>query len=421
MKIVADENIPYVEEAFGSLGEVTTLPGRRIDALSLRGAEILLVRSITRVDAPLLEGSRVRFVGTATIGTDHIHEEYLRSRGIAFTSAPGSNANSVAEYVAAALLTIGRRRHFRLKGKTVGVVGVGNCGSHIVKKARALGMRVLLNDPPLRRRTGDEKFRPINELFCADILTLHVPLTYEGIDATHHLVDEAFLRELRPQCILINSSRGEVVDNRALASALDSREIGGAVLDVWENEPNIDLQVLERVDLATSHIAGYSLDGKANATAMIYRAACEFLGVEMKWEVMSALPKPYCERIEIPGHTQPGTAPCREHPGRVTAISLATDGKSDEEIIADTVRQVYDIERDDAALRELRRADAGEQGAFFDRLRRHYPVRREFHNTEVVLPESALQLADALTGLGFRVRKSAECSDSRSADPRSDL
>ncbi len=407
MKIVADENIPYVEEAFGGLGDVTTLPGRRIDTLSLRGAEILLVRSITRVDATLLEGSRVRFVGTATIGTDHINQEYLRSRGIAFTSAPGSNANSVAEYVAAATLAIARRKHLRLKGKTVGVIGVGNCGSRFVKKARALGMRALLNDPPLRRRTGDEKFRPINELFCADILTLHVPLTYEGIDATYHLVDEAFLRELSPQCILINSSRGAVVDNRALASALDSRRIGGAVLDVWENEPNIDLEVLERVDLATSHIAGYSLDGKANATAMLYRAACEFLGVETRWEVRSALPKPYCERIEIPG--------------RGTATSLATDATSDEDIIADTVRQVYDIKRDDAALRQLPRVDAGERGDFFDRLRRDYPARREFRNTEVVLPDSALQLANALRGLGFRVRESAERSDSRSADPRSDL
>ncbi|NQT84941.1 4-phosphoerythronate dehydrogenase, partial [bacterium] len=219
MKIVADENIPYVKEAFGSLGDVIPLPGRKIAPASVVDAEILLVRSITEVNASLLEGSRVRFVGTATIGTDHVDEEYLHSRGIAFASAPGSNANSVAEYVVAALLTTARRKNFPLKGKTIGVIGVGNCGSRVAKKAEALGMRVLLNDPPLWRQTGNKRFRPLEELFSADILTLHVPLTYEGIDATYHLVDEAFLSKLRPECILMNTSRGPVVDNLALATA----------------------------------------------------------------------------------------------------------------------------------------------------------------------------------------------------------
>ncbi len=404
MRTIADENIPYVEEAFGRLGEVVTLPGRKIDAASVRDAEILLVRSITKVDASLLERTHVRFVGTATIGTDHVDEEYLRSRGIAFASAPGSNANSVAEYVVAALLTLAGKKNLRLKGKTIGIIGVGNCGSRVVTKAEALGMRVLLNDPPLRRQTGDETFRPLEELFCADILTLHVPLTYEGMDATYHLADEVFLSKLRPECILINTSRGAVVDNQTLLAALNSGSIGGVVLDVWENEPSLDLQLLDRVDIGSSHIAGYSLDGKANATAMIYRAACEFLGVEAEWELTSALPKPYCARIEIGVHG--------ERQGRKATL-IRTESKSDEEITADAVRHVYDIEKDDAALRGLHRVEPAERGAFFDRLRKDYPVRREFHNTEVVLAKPESHLADVLSGLGFRVGKSGELKTNR--------
>jgi len=390
MKIVADENIPYVKEAFGSLGEVVTLPGRRVDAASVRDAEMLLVRSITAVNSALLEGSNVRFVGTATIGTDHVDEEYLESRGIAFASAPGSNANSVAEYIVAALLTLAGRKNFRLKGKIIGVIGVGNCGSRVVKKAEALGMKVLLNDPPLQRQTGDLKYRPIEELLNADILTLHVPLTHEGIDSTYHLVGEAFLKRLRPECILINTSRGAVVDNQALLSALDSGKINGAVLDVWENEPTIDLDLLDRVDQGTSHIAGYSLDGKANATMMLYEAACSFLGAEPRLDVSSVLPEPDCARIE-----------CRD------VTSGQASGRDDEDTIADVVRAVYDIERDDAALRELHDVGPGDRAASFDRLRKEYPVRREFHNTEVILPCSRGDsgLAKALGGLGFRVKQ----------------
>lgn len=383
MKIVADENIPYVQETFGTLGKVSTLPGRDIDAASVPDADILLVRSITEVNASLLEGSSVRFVGTATIGTDHIDEEYIRSRGIAFASAPGSNANSVAEYVIAALLTLARRKSFPLKGRTIGVIGVGNCGSRVVKKAEALGMRVLLNDPPLQRQTGEAKCHPIEELFDADALTLHVPLTQEGVDATYHLVDEAFLGKLRPDCILINTSRGAVVNGEALLSALNSGGIAGAVLDVWENEPNIDISLLGRVAIGTSHIAGYSLDGKVNATAMLYEAACQFLSAEQTVDVRSLLPAPETPRIEIPSTP------------------------SNENTIAEAVRSVYDTERDDAALRQVRSLRPAERGPFFDRLRKEYPIRREFHNTEVVLPRSGetKELARTLAGLGFRVKE----------------
>jgi erythronate-4-phosphate dehydrogenase len=402
MRIVADENIPCVKEVFGTLGEVTTLPGRKIDDSSLRDAQVLLVRSITDVNRSLLEGSRVRFVGTATIGTDHVDEQYLRSRGIAFASAPGSNANSVAEYVVAALLTVAGNKGFLLRGKTIGVIGVGNCGSRVVKKAEAFGMKVLLNDPPLQRQTNEPKYRPIEELLEADILTLHVPLTNEGIDRTYHLVDGEFLSRLRPECILINTSRGAVVDNRALFSALDSGRIAGAVLDVWENEPNVDLDLLHRVHIGTSHIAGYSLDGKVNATAMLYDAACAFLGVEPKVDVRSFLPKPDVSSIEIRSGANHRASSITQ--GKARSIAGRGD---DEETIAAVVRSVYDIRSDDAALQEIQNVDPGERGAYFDRLRKEYPVRREFHNTEVTLPRPAARsgLAKALAALGFRVKE----------------
>jgi len=405
MKIVADENIPYVQEAFGTLGDVTTLPGRKIDPASVKEAEILLVRSITSVDASLLEATGVRFVGTATIGTDHVDEEYLRSRRVAFASAPGSNANSVAEYVVAALLTLAGRWNVQLAGKTIGVIGVGNCGSRVVKKAESLGMKVLLNDPPLQRQTGDEKYCPIEELFDADILTLHVPLTYEGVDATYHLVDEAFLKNLRPGALLVNTSRGGVVDGYALKAALNSRKIGGAVLDVWENEPNIDLELLDRVDIGTPHIAGYSFDGKVNATVMLYEAACAFLQVERNWEAASVLPAPDRPRIEVEEvtHRKPADGGSVHADGGSPPTVYAAG--SDQDTIARIVRLVYDIERDDAELREIERLSEHERGAFFDRLRKEYTVRREFHNTEVVLPEALWRFASTLSGLGFRVKK----------------
>ncbi len=403
MKIVADENIPYVREAFGTLGEVITLSGRRIGAASIRGSEVLLVRSITEINGPLLEGSGVRFVGTATIGTDHIDKEYLHSHGIEFASAPGSNANSVAEYVVAALLRLATRKGFRLSGKTLGVIGVGNCGSRVARKAEALGMRIILNDPPLQRQTGDPEYRPLEELLDCDVLTLHVPLTHEGVDATHHLVDEGLLEKLRPECILINTSRGAVVDNLALLAALHSGRIAGGVLDVWENEPEINLNLLDQMDIGTSHIAGYSLDGKVNATAMLYEAACRFFKLTPLVDVRSLMPPSNVPRIEIrkpvPNHSA-------NTQGRAEATSI-TARDEDEETIAEVVRSVYDVERDDAALRRIHKLEPAERGAYFDRLRKEYPVRREFHNTEVVLcrPGSSPGVARALAGLGFRVKE----------------
>ncbi|MCD6287699.1 MAG: 4-phosphoerythronate dehydrogenase PdxB [Candidatus Hydrogenedentes bacterium] len=381
MYIVADENIPFVAEGFAGLGEVRTMPGRDMGPADVRDADILLVRSITKVGKPLLDGSKVRFVATATIGEDHIDRSYLASRDIGFSSAPGSNANSVSEYVAAALLNLACKFGFSLKGKTLGIIGVGNVGSRVLDKARALGMRCVLNDPPLARRTADERYKSIDEILNCDIVTVHVPLTTDGLNPTRHLVDDKFLADIRSGAILINTSRGSVADGESIKRALDVGRLGGCVLDVWENEPAIDPELVNRTDIGTPHIAGYSFDGKVNGTRMIYEAACSFFGIEPVWNSAKLMPEPEC-----------------------TEITVAADTASDEHIMNETVRRVYDITRDDTALRKTMGMPIDTRAAAFDMLRKQYPRRREFYNTRVVVSPPNTELERKLSGLGFQTQ-----------------
>ncbi|HIE44486.1 MAG TPA: 4-phosphoerythronate dehydrogenase [Candidatus Omnitrophica bacterium] len=377
MRIVADENIPYVKEAFSSIGEVITLPGRNITKETLKNTHILLVRSITRVDRELLEGSSLRIVATATIGTDHLDKEYLNKRGIHYASAPGSNANSVAEYVVAALLSLSEEYNFTMTGKTIAVIGVGNVGSRVVNKVEALGLKVLQNDPPLARKTGKSCYLPIEEVLDSDIVTLHVPLTYEGEDATFHMVSEQFILRMKRGAILINASRGKIVDESALHRAIDANRLKSVVLDVWENEPEIDVGLLKKVNIGTPHIAGYSFDGKVKGTEMIYRAVCEFLGRKPSW-IPRLPPSPNPEvRIET---TQKG---------------------SFEPILHKVIRTVYDIEADEAKFRGILDVPHERRGQYFDSLRKNYPVRREFYNTKVICNDSRLR--GIFHGLGFQV------------------
>ena len=384
MLIVADENIPYVREAFGRLGDVLLTTGRTMTAESVHEADMLLVRSVTKVDRSLLEGSRVRFVGTATIGTDHVDLGYLRQAGIAFAAAPGSNANSVAEYVIAALLVVAGRKGWTLSDRSIGIVGVGNVGSRVEPKARALGMRVLLNDPPLQRATNDPKYRPIEELFDCDCITLHVPLERAGPDPTYHLSDAEFLAGMQRDTVLVNTSRGAVADNAALLSALETGRPAEAVLDVWEGEPSINAALLDRAALGTPHIAGYSLDGKVNGTEMLYRAACEWVGREPDWIAARNMPAP--EFPEIP---------------------LEVGNRPVEDVLREAVLTVYPIERDDAALRATLDLPPEARAARFDHLRKTYPVRREFQNTVVRLVGGdsgrLREISERLAGIGFRV------------------
>lgn len=375
MKVLADENIPCAREAFAALGEVRLVAGRDLDRGAAKDAEVLFVRSVTRVDEELLAGSRVRFVGTATIGTDHLDLGYLGRAGIKWASADGSNANSVAEYVVCALLCLSERRRRPLAGLRLGVVGVGNVGRRVARYGRALGLSVLENDPPRARAEASGAFRPLEELLDADFLSLHVPLT-DGADATRHLLDARRLAGLGRHTVLVNTARGSVVDNGALAGALSRRGLGGAVLDVFEGEPRPDPALIESADLSTPHIAGYSLDGKLAGTEAVLAAACRHFGLQPRWRADQALPEPDVPELVLP-----------EDLAAEAAARRAT-------------RAVYDIERDDAALRTVLALPAGERGRAFDALRRDYPPRREFRATRVV--GGSREARALLAALGFR-------------------
>jgi len=405
MKIVADENIPFVKECFASIGDVQTLSGRKITPDGIADADILLVRSITPVNEKLLANSKVKFVATATIGFEHIDVDYLKNRGIGFASAPGSNANSVADYIVAALLSVAQKHKITLEGKLIGVVGVGNVGSKVAKKCAALGMRVKLNDPPLFRQTGDTRYRPLNELFDCDFITLHTPLTREGQDKTYHLADEKFFASLKPGCVFINTCRGAVHDTAALKNAIRSKKLSAVILDVWENEPNIDCELLRLVDISTPHIAGYSLDGKIAGMIMIYNAACEYFGLKPKHKIEDFLPPPTVPQITIDKiDTDPAS------PKGYAEASTQT-------LLHEIVRQVYVINRDDFNTREIAMVEPEKRGKFFDDLRKNYPVRREFQNTTIILATESTRLAAAtsrgktedtenkLKGIGFKVKR----------------
>jgi len=379
MKIIADANIPFVAECFSSIGEVKIVGGREITPGIVSDADVLLVRSITPVDSDLLAGSKVRFVATATIGFDHIDVDFLRRNNIGFASAPGSNANSAAEYVIAGLLEIGRKYDIDLEDKSIGIIGVGNVGSRVAKKCAALGMQIYLNDPPLQRQTGEAKYLPLKELFDCDFITLHTPLTFEGVDKTYHLADEKFFKSLKERCVFVNASRGGVVDSNALKAAMRSGRLRVVVLDVWENEPNIDMGLLEMVDIGTPHIAGYSLDGKITGMIMIYKAVCEYFELEVEFENEDFLPEPTVRQLRI-----------------------ETSGDNEQDALANAVQKIYDIREDDVRLRRVSEKTVEKRGEYFDGLRKNYPVRREFQNTKVIVKDRISTLAEKLVGIGFK-------------------
>ena len=372
LRILADENIPFAREAFAGLGEVETAAGRDLDRSAVRDFDALAVRSVTRVGRDLLEGSRVRFVATATTGTDHVDEPYLRRKGIAFASAPGSNAESVAEYVVSALFATGER----LKGNSIGIVGVGNVGARVRKKCEALGMRVVLNDPPVARETGDSVYRPLVELFDGEFITFHVPLSRTGEDETYHMIDSDLLSRLRPDAVLFNTSRGAVAETSDLLRALEDKSLAACVLDVWEEEPRIDAELARQSLIATPHIAGYSFDGKVRGTEMVRSSAARFFGLADDWDPSSLLPPP-------------------------PPVELDLSGLEEEEAMGKCVRAVYDVREDDRRLKETLALPPDERAAAFDRLRREYPVRREFGRVRPELEGAGAEAVRVLRGLGF--------------------
>ncbi len=384
MRIVADRNMPFAAEAFATLGETVIRDGRGLTAPAVRDADVLAIRSTTHVNAALLEGSRVRFVGTATIGTDHMDIPYLESQGIGWCFSPGCNANSVSEYLVAALLHLAARHGFPLAGKTMGVIGVGNVGRRVVEKAKALGMSVLMSDPPRQRQAaaggGAEEeaaaFVHLDDLLAAsDVVTLHVPMTKEGPDRTYHLADARFFSNMRPGSVFINAARGAVVDTPALMEAIGSGHLAHTVLDTWEGEPAYREALLDQVDIGTPHIAGHSFEGKATGTEMVYRAVCDAFGQRPAWTLDDRLPPP-----PVP--------------------QAVTGGGSTEQVLDAVVRQVYDIMGDDARMRgrDVSIANA----VHFDGLRKDYPMRREFRFTRAVCEHGDAALQAALRRLGFQ-------------------
>ena len=383
MKIVCSSNMPFAREAFSSLGDTFIVPDNGITAAHARDADILAVRSATKIDRALLDGSRVNFVGTATIGFDHMDTAYLEKSGIRWCAAPGCNANSVSEYVVSALLCLARRHNLRLAGKAIGIIGVGNVGSLVARKAGALGMRVLLNDPPRARagRSSGDDFVSLEALLAeADIVTMHVPLSTAGPDKTARMANTDFFGKTKPGCIFINSSRGAVVDTAALLDAIRRKTVAHSVIDTWENEPNFPKELLDAADLGTAHIAGHSFEGKVWGTFLVYKEVCRFLGTAPAWTPDLLLPPPLVPRV-----------------------ALDAAGRPEEDVLWQLVSSVYDIGEDDRRLRTGNLSDPGERARHFSSLRLNYPVRREFRFTEAHMANASATLASTVAGLGFRV------------------
>jgi erythronate-4-phosphate dehydrogenase len=379
MKIVADANIPYLKEAMRGIGEVHAYPAKELTPSLVKDAQMLFTRSTVKINQQLLEGSQVRFIATATIGTDHVDFDYLQQQNIAFSAAPGSNSNSVAEWFVNSLLTLAERRDLSLYGKTLGVVGVGNVGSKVARNAAALGMKVLLCDPPLARQTNDAKYRPLDELLEAcDVLTFHVPLETSGEDKTVHLLHEGNLKKIRSGTILINASRGPVINGKALLEALHRRHFLGVILDVWETEPSPDSALIHAVDLGSPHVAGHSLDGKALGTEMVYHAACRFLRVEPTWRATQSLPE-------------------------TTTPQLSLSGSPDEALILRAMQSLHRVEDDDTFMRKLATQAGEERSKQFSGYRNQYRPRREATYTKVSVPQGNAWLKESLRVIGFQV------------------
>lgn len=380
MKIVCDDKIPFLRGVLEPFAEVVYLPGKLTTPEVVRDADAIITRTRTKCDASLLAGSSVKVIATATIGFDHIDTAWCEGHGILWRNAPGCNSWSVKQYISSVLVSLARRHGLDLSAMTLGVVGVGNVGSKVAEAAALLGMKVLLNDPPRERAllslpaaTGNP-FVSLDELMeRADIVTLHVPLTKEGEDATWHLFDAARIARLRRDQFLFNSSRGPVVDNAALKTALKAGTLRGAVLDVWENEPDIDRELMGLLEFSTPHIAGYSADGKANGTTMSVRTVASVLGLPLTDWTASGVPAP----------PQP------------LDFCLDASGKSKQEILSEAILHTYDVQQDTDALRA--------HPELFEKLRGDYPVRREPTAFSVRLSGATGAEAETLRKLGFKV------------------
>lgn len=286
MKIVVDNKIPYIKESLEKIADqVVYMPGNEIDHEAVKDADAIIIRTRTKCNKELLEGSKVKFIGTATIGFDHIDTQYCKQAGITWRNCPGCNAGAVEQYIHAILLLLEKEKGIRLNESCIGIIGAGHVGSHILSMAGRLGLRILLNDPP-REDRGENGFVSLDTIAeKCDIITFHTPLIREGKYKTEHLANMAFFNKLKRKPVIINTSRGEVVDTKAILEAIDSEKISEAVIDVWENEPSINTELLKKVFIGTPHIAGYSADGKINATRMTLESLCSFFNIDTKIDI----------------------------------------------------------------------------------------------------------------------------------------
>jgi erythronate-4-phosphate dehydrogenase len=371
IKVIADDKIPFLKGVLETYADVSYLSGKQISNEILKDTDALLVRTRTKCTKELLKETNVRFVGTATIGYDHIDTNYCEDHGIFWTNAPGCNSSSVMQYIASALLRISLAYRFNLADKTIGIIGVGNVGSKVEKFARNMGMKILLCDPPRAKNERTADFTTLERLLKdSDIVTLHVPLNKSGEHKTYHLFDNDIFKEMKKGSWLINSSRGEVVDTSALKSILKSGRLGGAVIDVWENEPDIDLELMNSVFIATPHIAGYSTDGKSNGTAMIVNALSEYFNLPLK-------------------NWYPGNVPLPTEP----VIEINGSGKSTEEIFRNAINHTYDIGLDDKTLRA--------SPTDFEKQRGDYRIRREFSAFTINLNNVESKVISMAKEMGF--------------------
>ncbi len=376
LKIVADRYIPGLSAAFADAAELTLLEPAAIDRASLHDADALLVRSVTRVNAELLTGTPVRFVGTATSGSDHVDRDYLDAHDVGFADAAGCNARPVAEYVLSALCVLSEQRGCRLTDLSVAIIGCGHVGSQLHALLQALGVTCLCNDPPLAEQAGTAAgYCDLAMALTADVISLHVPLTDHGPHATRHLLTSDRLASLRDDAIVINTARGEVIDERALKAQLHERPLL-AVIDVWQHEPAIDIGLAAAVAIATPHIAGYSLDAKLRASARLRQAFAEHFD-------------------QTPGVAE---AP----PPALQTLPLDADDL--DELVRLAVLTSYDVRADAVALQRLA-AIHGERSAYFSGLRQDYALRREFSSLQLRLSGGARDYAAPLRQLGFAVER----------------
>lgn len=383
MHIVADENIPLIDEFFADIGTITRVAGRTMSAADLSAADALLVRSVTQVNESLLAGSKVKFVGTATIGTDHVDQHYLQQHNIGFRSAPGCNAQAVVDYILSALSVLNDSRGQAFTDLTVAIVGVGNVGLLLRQRLEEMGVAVLAVDP-FKDPQDVGELVSLDEVLQADVISLHTPLTTDGEHATRHLINAERLQQMKPDACLINSCRGAVVDNRALQQHMLAQPEFEAILDVWENEPELDLELMNRAMLATPHIAGYSLDGKMRGTEMVYQGLCECFGLPVRRKLAQFLPEPGIKMVTF------------------------TDQVPMNQALRTAIRAAYEIRVDDGVMRSamIRASHQGDGSlrATFDQLRRDYPLRRDIPRLKVAVPSKCHDLQDTLKAAGFDVR-----------------